>query len=71
MRRKSLTVTETLTNTVEEYDMYSKITKTEFVPSVMLITNPSSVNEKTHFFAPTKEYETIFEALDLVKKTIL
>ena len=55
----------------EEYDMYSKITKTEFVPSVMLITNPNSSNEKTHFFAPTKEYETIFEALDLVKKTIL
>ena len=51
--------------------MYSKITKTEFVPSVMLITDPSSSNEKTHFFAPTKEYETIFEALDLVKKTIL
>jgi hypothetical protein len=37
----------------------------------MLITDANTPNEKTHFFAPTKEYETIFEALDLVKKTIL
>lgn len=55
----------------KEYDMYSKITNTEFVPSVMLITGANTPNEKTHFFAPTKEYETIFEALDLVKKAII
>ena len=55
----------------EEFDMYTKITQTEFVPSVMLIQNPGKKNEKTHFFAPTKEYATINEALELIKEHIL
>lgn len=55
----------------KEYDMYCKITNTEYVPAIMLIKNVGESNEITHFFAPTKDYETIEEALDIVKKNIL
>jgi hypothetical protein len=37
----------------------------------MLIKNVGESDETTHFFAPTKDYETIDEALVLVKKNIL
>lgn len=55
----------------KEYDMYCEITGTEYVPAVMLIKNVGGRDESTHFFAPTKDYETIHEALDIIKKNIL
>ena len=48
--------------------MYCEITGTEYVPAVMLIKNVGGKDESTHFFAPTKDYETIHEALDIIKK---
>ena len=55
----------------KEFDMYTKITKTEFVPSVMLIKNPGGKNEETVFLSPTKEYNTIEEAYELIKGIVL
>jgi hypothetical protein len=55
----------------KEFDMYTKITKTEFVPSVMLIKNPGDANEETVFLSPTKEYNTIEEAYELIKGIVL
>jgi hypothetical protein len=51
--------------------MFVKITETEFVPSVMLIQNPGEDNEKTVFLSPTKEYNTIEEAYELIKGIVL
>jgi glutaredoxin len=55
----------------KEFDMFVKITETEFVPSVMLIQNPGEDNEKTVFLSPTKEYNTIEEAYELIKGIVL
>ena len=56
----------------EEYDEYSKITENEYVPALMLLTldeneNPSDVR----LLAPDRDFQDIFEGVEMVKDYIL
>lgn len=56
----------------EEYDEFSKITENEYVPALMLLTldedeNPSDVR----LLAPDRDFQDIFEGVDMVKDYIL
>lgn len=56
----------------EEYDEFSKITENEYVPALMLLTldedeNPSDVI----LLAPDRDFQDIFEGVEMVKDYIL
>jgi glutaredoxin len=56
----------------EEYDEFSKITENEYVPALMLLTldedeNPSDVR----LLAPDRDFQDIFEGVEMVKDYIL
>ncbi len=56
----------------EEYDEFSKVVENEYVPALMLLTlddNDNASNVK--FLAPDRDYQDIFEGVDLVKNYIL
>jgi glutaredoxin len=58
-------------NYQEEYDMYVKITKSEFIPSLLLIETDDDNNEKSIFYAADRDFVTIHEGLSLLKKHII
>lgn len=47
----------------EEYDMFTKITKNEYVPAFMIV---DSGGENVEFFAPDRDYEDLEQALDII-----
>jgi glutaredoxin len=56
----------------EEYDEFSKITENEYVPALMLLTldddeNPSDVK----LLAPDRDFQDIYEAVELAKGYVL
>ncbi len=55
-----------------EYDDFTKIVQNEYVPAMMLITldeNEEAKNVK--FLAPDRDYQDIFEGVEIVKNYIL
>ena len=55
----------------KEYDMYVKVTKSEYIPSLLLIETDDDNNERSIFYAADKDFSTIHEGLSLVKKHII
>jgi glutaredoxin len=56
----------------DEYDEFSKITENEYVPALMLLTlddyeNPSDVK----LLAPDRDFQDIYEGVEMVKEYIL
>lgn len=49
-----------------EYDMFVKITKNEFVPALMLIEETDGTH-KSFLYAPERDYNELTEAVDIVK----
>jgi glutaredoxin len=50
----------------EEYDLYSKITKNDMIPALLIVEG----NEKEHksfIYAPERDYNELTEALDIIK----
>jgi len=56
----------------EEYDAFVEATGNDYVPAIMLLTLDENQNaNNVELLAPERDYEDIFEAVDLVKKYIL
>lgn len=55
----------------EEYDMYVQVTKSEFIPSLLLIETDDDNNEKSIFYAADRDFVTIYEGFSLLKKHII
>lgn len=55
----------------EEYDMFVEVTKNEFVPAFMVIEQKESGEVESKCFAPDTNFNTLDEALEVVKKEIL
>lgn len=55
----------------KEYNMYVEVTKSEFVPSLLLIETDDNNNEKSIFYAADRDFVTIYEGFSLVKKHII
>jgi glutaredoxin len=56
----------------EEYDEFVKVVENEYVPALMLLTLDDEENaSNVKFLAPDRDYQDIFEGVDLVKNYIL
>ena len=54
----------------EEYDMFTKLTESEFVPAFMII-DESSDQMNAGCFAPDRDYQSLEEAVEIIKKEII
>lgn len=52
----------------EEYDLFVEVTGNDLVPAFMIVDEQEK--DKPEFFAPDRDFETLDEALILVKKKI-
>jgi glutaredoxin len=56
----------------EEYDEFVSVTENEFVPALMLLTIDEEENVKDILMlAPDRDYQDIYEGMDMVKKYFL
>lgn len=54
----------------DEYDAYSKITKNDMIPSLLIIEGDEK-NHKSFLYAPERNFDELTEALEIVKKHVL
>ena len=54
----------------DEYNLFVESTGSEFVPAFMIIENPFG-EPKSTAFVPDKDYKTIDEGVEIIKKSIL
>ncbi len=54
----------------DEYDEYSKITKNDMIPSLLIIEGDEK-NHKSFLYAPEKNFNELSEAIEIVKKHVL
>ncbi len=54
----------------DEYDVYSKITKNDMIPSLLIIEGDEK-NHKSFLYAPERNFNELIEALEIVKKHVL
>lgn len=54
----------------EEYDMFTKLTESDFVPAFMIIEEIDG-EIKSKCFAPERDYQSLEEALEIAKKQII
>jgi len=52
----------------DEYEMFVEVTQNDFVPAFMIIENPDKDNEKSHLFAPDRDYEDIDGGVSIIKE---
>jgi hypothetical protein len=52
----------------DEYEMFVEVTQNDFVPAFMIIENPDKDNEKSHLFAPDRDYEDIEDGVSIIKE---
>ena len=52
----------------EEYQLFVEITQNDFVPAFMVVEQES---ENAQLFAPDRDFQDIYEALEIVKGIIL
>jgi glutaredoxin len=52
----------------DEYEMFVEVTQNDFVPAFMIIENPDKDNEKSHLFAPDRDYEDIDDGVSIIKE---
>lgn len=56
----------------DEYDEFVKVTENEYVPAMMLLTLDEEENaSNVKLLAPDRDYEDIFEGVEMVKKYFL
>jgi len=56
----------------EEYDEFAKVVENEYVPALMLLTLDDSDNaHNVKLLAPDRDYQDIFEGVELVKDYLL
>lgn len=53
----------------EEYQLFTEITKSELIPSLMIIEGTENDYE-SNLYVPEKDYQELTEALDIVKKKL-
>lgn len=51
----------------DEYNLFVKATNNELIPSLLVIEDVKSKNPKSFLYAPEKNYETLDEALEIVR----
>jgi glutaredoxin len=51
----------------DEYDLYTKITKNDMIPALMVIENAGDTH-RSYLYAPERDYKMLDEALEIVKK---
>lgn len=54
----------------DEYDIFVEITENEFVPAFMIIDDDKN-NPKSKLFAPDRDFNTLDEGIEIIKKEIL
>lgn len=54
----------------DEYDLFVEITNNEYVPAFMIIEDDDK-NPSSKLFAPERDFETLDEGLEIIKKEIL
>lgn len=52
----------------EEYDIFTEITKNEYVPSFMTIESPNSKRPKTKLFAPERDFDELEDGVKIIKE---
>ena len=56
----------------EEYDEFTKLTENEYVPALMLLTLDEKDNaSNVQLLAPERDFQDIFEGVELVKGYVL
>lgn len=56
----------------DEYDEFVRVTENEYVPAMMLLTLDEEENASNiRLLAPDRDYEDIFEGVEMVKKYFL
>lgn len=56
----------------EEYEEFSKVTENEYVPALMLLTLDDKDNaSNVQLLAPERDFQDIFEGVELVKGYVL
>lgn len=56
----------------DEYDEFVRVTENEYVPAMMLLTLDEEENaSNVRLLAPDRDYEDIFEGVEMVKKYFL
>jgi hypothetical protein len=53
----------------EEHNLFVEITQNDYVPSFMLIENPTT-EPKSELFAPDRDYEDIYEGVKIIKEWV-
>lgn len=54
----------------DEYDIFTEVTENEYVPAFMII-DDSETNTQSKLFAPERDFNTLDEGVELIKKEIL
>lgn len=54
----------------DEYEMFTKITENEYVPAFMIIED-DEVKPTTKLFAPDRDFNTLDEGVEIIKKELL
>ena len=54
----------------DEYDIFVEITENEYVPAFMIIEDDKET-PKSKLFAPERDFNTLDEGVELIKKEIL
>lgn len=54
----------------EEYDTFSKITKNDMIPALLIIEGDSK-EHKSFLYAPERNYNELTEALEIVKNHLI
>lgn len=52
----------------DEYNLFVKATGNELIPSLLIIESTDTQSPKSYLYSPEKNYETLDEALVIVKK---
>lgn len=53
----------------EEYDLFVEVTSNDLIPAMMIVDEDEQ--SKVQFYAPDRDYQTLDEALEIVKKNLI
>mgnify|MGYP003347628936 CR=1 FL=1 len=54
----------------DEYEIFTQVTDSEYVPAFMIINNDEQ-NPSSKLFAPSRDFNTLQEGVDIIKKEII
>lgn len=55
----------------DEYELFVEITKNEYVPAFMIIEDDNTDKPITKLFAPDRDFQSLDEGVEIIKKEIL